>query len=88
VESSYSSLAERRGAPGLVAHAEDADRVAGEVVAGDALQSAIRAVVVAALVWAERDYGDAGELEADAGLAEAVRDLRRLASERGLSLGE
>jgi len=55
-------------------------------IAEDGLQVAMRAVVVAAMAWAERDYGDVGELEADAALVEAVRDFRRAAEERGLSL--
>jgi hypothetical protein len=78
--------AESRGATGLFARPDAEDQLISAAVVDDALQSAIRAVIVAAMAWAERDYGDVGELEADAALAEAVRDVRRLASERGISL--
>lgn len=36
-------------------------------------------VVEAALAWADRDYGDLGELEADAALNDAVREFKRIA---------
>jgi hypothetical protein len=86
VESSYAhESTESRAATGAFVRREPDAHLIGPAV-DDALQSAFRAVVLAALAWAEHDYGDVGELEADAGLAEAVRDLRRLTTERGISL--
>lgn len=87
MESSYAhESTESRAATGAFVRREPDALLIGPAVGDDALQSAFRAVVLAALAWAEHDYGDVGELEADAGLAEAVRDLRRLTTERGISL--
>jgi hypothetical protein len=49
----------------------------------DELRDAVRQVLEAALKWEERDYGDHGELEADAALSDAVRVLRRVAERAG-----
>jgi hypothetical protein len=45
----------------------------------DDIRSATRHLVEAALAWADRDYGDPGELEADAALNDAVRHFKRVA---------
>lgn len=45
----------------------------------DDIRSATRLLVEAALAWADRDYGDPGELEADAALNDAVRQFKRVA---------
>jgi len=49
----------------------------------DELRDAARRVLEAALKWEEQDYGDQGELGADAALSDAVRMLRREAARAG-----
>ena len=43
------------------------------------IRLAIHTLIEAALAWAEQDYGDVGELEADAALNDAVREFKRMA---------
>lgn len=45
----------------------------------DEIRLATEILVQAAMTWADRDYGDTGELEADAALNDAVREFRRVA---------
>ncbi len=46
----------------------------------DELRLATRILVEAALAWADRDYGELGELDADAALNDAVRHFRSMSS--------
>lgn len=54
----------------------------------DDLRNAAQKVVDAALNWAEQDFGDPGDLEAAAALADAVLSFRRAADRAGVGLDE
>lgn len=43
---------------------------------GSPVGHATQILVEAALAWADRDYGEVGELEADAALADAIREFK------------
>jgi hypothetical protein len=59
----------------------------GEEATGltDELRRALQKLIDAALTWNSRDYGDAAEINADAGLSDAVRTLQQAAEREGLS---
>jgi hypothetical protein len=42
-------------------------------------------VIAAALIWADRDFGESGELEAAAALADAVHNLEQAAQRAGVA---
>jgi hypothetical protein len=48
------------------------------------LREATRILVDAALAWGDRDYGEAGELEADAALNDAIREFKRVLAEQAV----
>jgi hypothetical protein len=45
------------------------------------LDEATRVLVDAALAWGDQDYGEAGELAADAALNDAIREFKRVLAE-------
>ena len=54
----------------------------------DDLRIAARDLLGAALEWAEKDFGDAGDLHAEAVLADAVLAFRLAAQRAGVAPGE
>jgi hypothetical protein len=49
------------------------------------VRRAAQDVIVAALDWADREYGEPGEVEAEAALVDAVRSLERAVERAGLT---
>ena len=54
----------------------------------DDLRHAAKEVIDAAVAWAEQDFGDPGDLDAAAALADAVIAFRRAADRAGLALSD
>jgi hypothetical protein len=66
------------------------DRSGVEVSAASAriayrLGHATQVLVDAALAWGDRDYGEVGELEADAALNDAIRQFKQAVADQALA---
>jgi hypothetical protein len=51
----------------------------------DELRRAVQNLIEAALTWNKHDFGDPAEVDADAGLSDAVRTLQQAAERAGLA---
>jgi hypothetical protein len=76
----------RRANPHRTAQENVSPHRARPHAANVAFEAAMTNLLNAAYAWADRDYGESGEIEADAALNDAVRELRRVAGHDSAAL--